>query len=71
MKKRLIKFLLRLLGHNNDKTNVITIEVDAKDALITLKKIQDELEKINRSLKTLPKAKMSDLDLLLKNNNLI
>ena len=57
MRKKLIKFLLKLLGHDVDKVNVIKIEVDAEDALRTLKKIQYEVEQIANGIDKLPKAK--------------
>lgn len=40
----------------SDKVNVIKIEVDADEALCTLKKIQYEVEQIANGIDKLPKA---------------
>lgn len=67
MKKRLINFLLALLGHKTHG-ETITISVDADQALKTLEKIHYEIDKINDSLK---KIQSPTIDEIIKAQNRI
>lgn len=59
MKEKLIKWLLKLLGHKVENISSIKIEVDAEEAMIQLKKISDQLKSIKEGIDNLPKGIVS------------
>lgn len=49
LKRKLIKWLLKLLGHNTNKDVTITISADVSQALKELEELQSRLDQILQS----------------------